>query len=221
MAAMAAQFILDHQWVEGRFHRLNYDGKPDVLAQSEDYALFIKALLDLEDGTGEWLQPAVRVQEEFDEFLWSVELGGYYNTDARSDLVLRERSFEDNATPSANGIAVSNLVRLFLLTEALSYLDRAEQTLQSFSQAMQQAPQACPSLFAALDWFQNATLIRTNASQCAQLSRQYLPTAVCRVTNDLPAGVTGLICQGLNCQEPARSDVQLQEQLHQSLVRVV
>jgi uncharacterized protein YyaL (SSP411 family) len=237
LAATAAQFILQQQWVEGRFQRLNYDGKPSVLAQSEDYALFIKALLDLEQaGSGEWgsgvgdspleglrkwdwLGEAVRVQEEFDEFLWSVELGGYYNTDARSDLVVRERSFEDNATPSANGVAVANLVRLFLLTEELGYLDRAEQTLQSFSQVMKQAPQACPSLFAALDWFRNATLIRTNTEQIAQLSQHYLPTAVWRLEPDLPEGTIGLVCQGLSCKEPARSVSQLQEQVHQSLIR--
>ncbi|HAA31957.1 MAG TPA: thioredoxin domain-containing protein, partial [Cyanobacteria bacterium UBA8553] len=47
LATGAATFILENQWVEGRFHRLNYDGQPSVLAQSEDYALFIKALLDL------------------------------------------------------------------------------------------------------------------------------------------------------------------------------
>jgi uncharacterized protein YyaL (SSP411 family) len=231
LAAVAAQFILEHQWVEGRFQRLNYDGKPSVLAQSEDYALFIKALLDLaqasvvswESGDGSrkqnWLGEAVRVQEEFDEFLWSVEFGGYYNTDARSDLVVRERSFEDNATPSANGVAVANLVRLFLLTEDLNYLDRAEQSLQSFSQVMKQAPQACPSLFTALDWFRNATLIRTSTNQIAHLSQQYLPTAVLQLEPDLPEETIGFVCQGLSCKEPARSVAHLQEQVLQSLVR--
>ncbi len=47
LATRAANFILDNQWLDGRFHRLNYEGKPAILAQSEDYALFIKALLDL------------------------------------------------------------------------------------------------------------------------------------------------------------------------------
>jgi uncharacterized protein YyaL (SSP411 family) len=53
LATGAANFILDNQWVQGRFHRLNYDGSPSVLAQSEDYALFIKALLDLHQAS--WL----------------------------------------------------------------------------------------------------------------------------------------------------------------------
>jgi len=55
LAARAANFILDNQWsekgdlifpsnqvVDGRFHRLNYEGKPAVLAQSEDYAFSLK-----------------------------------------------------------------------------------------------------------------------------------------------------------------------------------
>lgn len=45
LATRAANFILDNQWLDGCFHRLNYEGKTAVLAQSEDYALFIKALL--------------------------------------------------------------------------------------------------------------------------------------------------------------------------------
>ena len=47
LAMGATQFILDHQSVENRLHRVNYNGLPSVLAQSEDYALFIKTLLDL------------------------------------------------------------------------------------------------------------------------------------------------------------------------------
>ena len=44
LAVKAANFILDNQWTDGRFQRLNYDGQSAVTAQSEDYALFVKAL---------------------------------------------------------------------------------------------------------------------------------------------------------------------------------
>ncbi|MBW4470192.1 MAG: thioredoxin domain-containing protein [Stenomitos rutilans HA7619-LM2] len=229
-AINAANFILQHQWVDGRFHRVNYDGKPDVLAQSEDYALFIKALLDLDQASlttphsllptpYSWLDRAVAVQTEFDEFLWSIELGGYYSTDASDDLLLRERSYIDHATPSANGIAATNLVRLALLTEDLSYLDKAEQSLQAFSEVMTRSPQACPSLFTALDWFHNHILIRTTVDQLAALSTHYLPTAVLKLATDLPEGTIGLVCQGLSCREPAYSQEQLQEQVKLSQVR--
>ena len=67
-----------------------------------------------------------------------MELGGYYNTakDAYQETIVRERTYADNATPSANGVAIANLVRLALLTEDLSYLDRAFQALQAFSSVM-------------------------------------------------------------------------------------
>ncbi|MCY7320981.1 MAG: thioredoxin domain-containing protein [Phormidesmis sp. CAN_BIN36] len=232
LASQAADFILQNQWVDGRFHRVNYEGNVEVLAQSEDYALFIKALLDLHQVTRsirptapenqtDWLDHAMRVQAEFDEFLGSVEMGGYYNTakDASRDLLVRERSYIDNATPAANGVAIANLVRFALLTEDLDYLDKAEQTLQAFGSIMQQSPTACPSLFVALDWFRNCTLVRSSADQIALLETQSLPTAVFALETNLPEGVVGLVCQALSCKEPARSLEQLRSQLQQSLVR--
>ncbi|MEG5051302.1 MULTISPECIES: thioredoxin domain-containing protein [unclassified Microcoleus] len=237
LAVKAANFILDNQWTDGRFQRLNYDGHSAVTAQSEDYALFVKALLDLHQasltlGNGEeakqlpnsqfWLEKAVQVQEEFDEFLWSVELGGYYNTakDASGDLLVRERSYIDNATPAANGIAIASLVRLALLGPNLEYLDRAQQGLQAFSSIVQDAPQACPSLLSAIDWYQHSTLIRTSPDQISGLISQYYPTAVCQIEADLPEGIIGLVCECLTCKEPAKSQERLLEEILQSQTRV-
>jgi hypothetical protein len=230
LALQAVKFILNNQWVDKRFHRLNYEGKPAVLAQSEDYALFIKSLLDLHQcivteplgptNKTDWLKQAIAVQAEFDEFLWSVELGGYYNTasGAGSDLIVRERSYADNATPAANGVALANLVRLSLFTEDLTYLERAELGLQAFSSVMHSSPQACPSLFTALDWYRYCTLIRTSGTQLDELIQQYLPAAVV-ATATVPEGTVGLVCQGLSCLSPARSRNELWEQVQQSQTR--
>ncbi|MDX2239530.1 MAG: thioredoxin domain-containing protein [Leptolyngbyaceae cyanobacterium bins.302] len=229
LATNAANFILSHQWVNDRFHRVNYNHQPDVLAQSEDYALFIKALIDLDQAslvhlpihppTDSPLSQAVRIQSEFDEFLWSVELGGYYNTDRSPDLLIRERSYMDNATPAANGVAVSNLVRLALLTEDLSYLDKAEQTLKAFGVVLQESPQTSPSLFAGLDWFLHPTLVRTSAEAIASLSAQYHPTVIYKLQHDLPSGSVGLVCQGLLCKAPSPNFDHLLEQIIQSQTR--
>jgi hypothetical protein len=221
LAARAANFILENQFVDGRFQRLNYQGEPTVLAQSEDYAFFIKALLDLQASNPEhkqWLEKAIAIQDEFNEFLWSVELGGYYNTSSGSsqDLIVRERSYVDNATPSANGIAIANLVRLALLTDNLDYLDLAELGLKAFRSVMHRAPQACPSLFTALDWYRNSTLIRSTTEQINALIPKYLPTAVFTVTSDLPEASVGLVCQGLKCLAPAANVEHLLQQVQQS-----
>jgi uncharacterized protein YyaL (SSP411 family) len=257
IACRAAQFIQTHQWQDGKLHRLNYDG-PDngqvaVLAQSEDYALWIKALLDLhqaqvalglavgkaigevtqgevaqgEVAQGEasldWLELAIQAQEEFDQSLWNLELGGYNNTaqEASESLLVRERSYGDNATPAANGVAAANLVQLALLTEDLDYLDRAEQTLQAFGDVMVRSPQSCPSLFGALDWFRNHTLVKTSPDLVQQLSQGYYPTTVFKTEANLPDGSVGLVCQGLTCQEPAESTQQLLEQLTQIGSRIL
>jgi uncharacterized protein YyaL (SSP411 family) len=230
LAVNAANFILENQFVEGRFHRLNYEGQAAVMAQSEDYALFVKALLDLQQASlvfeGEekqqfWLEKAVALQGEFDEYLWSLEAGGYFNTatDASGDLLMRERSYTDNATPAANGVAIANLIRLSLATEDLQYLDRAESGLKAFSAAMKQTPQACPSLFVALDWYRNQTLVRTNGEEIKSLIARYFPAAVYKKEVNLEEGVTGLVCQGLVCKKPALSEEQLLEQLLQSQTR--
>jgi hypothetical protein len=218
LAIAATNFISNNQWVDGRFHRLNYQGKAEILAQSEDYALFVKALLDLQACSpteSKWLDSAIKVQQEFDELLWSDEQGGYYNSakDVSSDLLVKERSYIDNATPAANGVAIANLVRLALLTENQTYFDRAERALQAFSSIMQQSPQACPSLFAALDWYLNGSSVRLSEAIAKELIPRYLPTAVYRLEADLPETAIGLVCKGLTCLEPARSLEQLLEQI--------
>jgi uncharacterized protein YyaL (SSP411 family) len=229
LAIQVAQFILDHQWVEGRLQRLNYEGTPAILAQAEDYALLIKALMDIQQAclafeafqtqAQAWLERAVAVQAEFDEGLWSLETGGYFNTAGSDDLLVRERSYQDSAIPSANGVAISTLIRLALLTEDLTYLDRAEQALQCFSLVLEQFPRACPSLLQALDWYHHHTLIRTSAGRLPPLLKTYLPTAVVKLATDLPAGIIGLVCQGLTCNEPATSEAQLREQITRSQQR--
>lgn len=235
LAGRAATFILDQQQVEGRLHRLNYGGIVSTIARSEDYALFIKALLDLhqaqlwqdtqsptplvEPGAPNWLARAVALQQEFDQHLWSDDLGGYYTTDASPDLVVRERQIDDNATPSANGVAIANLVRLFLLTENMIYLNRAERSLQAFSGVMEKAPTSCPGLFSALDWLRNQTVVKANPAILQELAERYLPTVMLRLSEDLPQGAIALVCQGLNCLEPATTPDQLRSQLDASLQR--
>ncbi|NEQ39523.1 MAG: thioredoxin domain-containing protein [Okeania sp. SIO3I5] len=227
LAVNAANFIIKNQWVDGRFYRLNYDGKPAVIAQSEDYALFIKALLDLQQtsisletlsNANFWLETGIKLQNEFDEFLWSLEAAGYYNapTDVSGELILRERNYIDNATPAANGIAITNLVRLFLLTEELHYLDRAESALTAFSSIMKKSPQACPSLFVALDWYRNHTLVKTSEAEISNLITQYFPTVIYQRQTDLPENSVGLVCQGLICKKPSLSKQELLENLEES-----
>ncbi|MDJ0774189.1 MAG: thioredoxin domain-containing protein [Mastigocoleus sp. MO_167.B18] len=226
LATKAANFILENQFVDGRLHRINYAGKPDIFAQSEDYAFLIKALLDLQSCCSDrqyWLEAAISLQEEFDEFLWNMELGGYYNSTSNTggELIVRERSYADNATPSANGIAIANLVRLALLTDNLQYLNFAEQGLKAFRSVMSRAPQACPSLLNALDWYHHSTLVRTTERHINSLLVSYFPTVVFANQPELPENSIGLVCQGFKCLPAVDSWEKLLKQVQQSQLREI
>ncbi|WP_035990429.1 thioredoxin domain-containing protein [Leptolyngbya sp. KIOST-1] len=232
-AAIAADYIRQHQWVGSHLHRLGYDGVPQVAAQAEDYALLIKAFLDLHqaelaiahDPTAQapdaiaslpkvdWLSLAISNQQEFDHRLWSDDQGGYLSTTADADLLIQERPHQDSATPAANGVAVANLVRLSLLTDDLAYLDRAEHTLQAFGSVIQQIPRACPSLFDGLNWFLNGTVVKATAATIHELAAEYWPTTVFSVAHDLPPRAVGMVCRGTKCLSVAESVDKLREQL--------
>jgi len=84
---------------------------------------------------------------------------------------------------------------------------------------MNSTPQGCPSLFTALDWYRNSTLIRTTTEQLHSLMSQYLPSVVFAVASKLPEDSVGLVCQGLKCLPAASSLEQMLQQVRQSQVR--
>lgn len=229
LALRAAQFILSQQRhpQTGSLLRLNYDGTAQVPAQSEDYALLIKALLDLHQAclprTGDpssqyWLEAAIRLQQEMDTRLWDEARGGYFVSDAQStpELLVREKEFQDNATPAANGVAVANLVRLAAITGDLDYLERAEQALKTFAHIMSTRPRVCPSLFVGLDWYNNWVKATLEAEHIAALQQRSWPTTVFALptaAEPLPAGAVGLVCWGSKCLAPAASLEQIQSQI--------
>jgi uncharacterized protein YyaL (SSP411 family) len=222
-AATAATYIHRHQWVNDRLHRLGYDGIPQVQAQSEDYALLIKAFIDLHQASlaladsstePDWLTLAIATQQEFDQQLWSDEHSGYLSAAAGEELLVQERPYQDNATPAANGVAVANLVRLALLTDDLAYLDRADRTLQAFGTVIEQLPRACPSLLSGLNWWLHGTVVKATAAAIADLATDYWPTTVFTLSPDLPPGSVGMVCRGTKCLAVANSVDKLRQQLN-------
>ena len=198
-----------------------------AVAQWIEYALLIKAILDLHQAVPEeadfYLQQAIAIQAEFDRDFWDALSGGYFNTTSESSqhLLLRERNYQDNATPSPNGVAIANLVRLASVTEKLEYLDRAELALKRFGHVISNSPVACPSLLVAFDLFRNHTLVRTNPDHYAYLNRQYLPVVMLRVDKNLPnPEAIAMVCQGFACLEPAMSIEMCDRQLLRSTTRV-
>ncbi|NJN73463.1 MAG: thioredoxin domain-containing protein [Limnothrix sp. RL_2_0] len=222
LAVNCTTFILETQWQNGKLFRLNFDGEPDGAAQSEDYAFLIKALLDLQTNSPDemhWVETAIALQSAFDKQFWSTESKGYFNNSSSTELLIQERSYQDNATPSANGVAVTNLLRLFLLTEDTTYLDKAEQTLQAFTSVLEKSPQQAPSLVTALDWYLHGTVVKSNGDRLKTFTQTYLNTVALKPFTELPAESVALVCQGLECLAPSRTEAELQTQIQTSISR--
>ncbi len=217
-AVNCVDFIINNQWENNRFYRLNYDGEISILAQAEDYTLLIKSLLDLHHNNptnNRWLEMAIAIQSEFHNYFWCIESGGYYNnsSDNNNDLLIKERSYIDNAIYSTNGIAITNLMRLFLLTDDQEYLHYAEEGLKTFSVVMDKSPVSCPTLFVALDWYLNGKVVKSNTNLIQDLIPLYLPTTVLKIVDNLPNEIVAIVCQGLSCLEGVKTKEELLNQL--------
>jgi uncharacterized protein YyaL (SSP411 family) len=154
-AERAFDFVSRRMSFDGRLFHAYRAGEAKAPATANDYANMIKAALALATATGkrDYVERARAWAEVLDNHYWSDELGGYYITaDDTGDLIVRPFSGQDEATPNANGVMVSNLVALNLWTGEESYRDRAETILRSFAGAMsEQVLGHCGLLAATLD----------------------------------------------------------------------
>jgi uncharacterized protein YyaL (SSP411 family) len=174
-AARAAEFIRSELYdPESRtLYRSWRNGRSDIPGFAEDYAFLIQGLLDLYEAGFDvrWLQWAGELQARMDELFWDVEAGGYFNSRADDPTVIvRLKEDYDGAEPAPSSVAAMNLVRLEWMigngapptpaakarggvaaSPAVSYRDRALQTIGSLRSRWSRMPQALPELLCALE----------------------------------------------------------------------
>ncbi len=118
---------LFHSWRAGKRSK---DGFAD------DYAQMIRAAMVLCETTGEkrYLDRARGWIRQLNEHFWDAKNGGYFTTSDEADpLIVRPRMVFDRVTPSANGVMVAMLAKLFIVTADASYRDQVNALLQAFS----------------------------------------------------------------------------------------
>jgi len=153
-AARAADFLLEHLWVEGRLLRVHQDGRSGGPSFLEDHAFLIAGLLDLyeADADPRWLESARAIQAALDAHYWDPEGGAYYRTaDDGERLLGREKPAHDGALPSGNSVQALNLLRLAELTADDDYSVRAEMLLSAFASALHRNPSGIAELLLAVD----------------------------------------------------------------------
>ncbi len=167
-AAHAARFVLEAMRTsQGTLLHAWRDGHGEVPAFLADYAYFVRALLALErarlaekaepaepaemtqtnetaEGVaagGSWLEAAVRLTEEQIDRLGD-PAGGFFAAAEAPDVLTRSKDFLDGAAPSANAVAVLNLLELTELTGESRWQDEAERALRSFAPLLERLAEA-------------------------------------------------------------------------------
>ncbi len=139
----------------GRLTRSYRQGASATAGFADDYAFLIRGLFDLyeADFQPDHLRWAEALQKTQDTLFWDTEGGGYFDTAGTDpNLLLRSKTDDDGAEPSASSVAALNLVRLGQALENDSYIKRAAGVLHAFDATLRRAPLALPAMLAALDF---------------------------------------------------------------------
>ncbi|MBT3269117.1 thioredoxin domain-containing protein [Candidatus Poribacteria bacterium] len=154
-ASRAADFVLTSMDTEGRLLRAYRHAEAKIEGFLEDYAYFIRGLLDLRQASqeGRWATEAARLARVMISLFWDEDDGAFYTTGDRHErLIARLKDSHDGATPSANAVAVAVLHRLSALTGDADFADHAERTLAAFSGQIAAHPSAFTEMLVGVEW---------------------------------------------------------------------
>jgi uncharacterized protein YyaL (SSP411 family) len=239
-AVDAAHFILREMKKDGRLMRVFNKGKSRVMAYSEDYAFLIQALLDLYEATFEmgWLKEAEDINRRMIDQFWDERNGGFFFTGTENEsLIARSKNPYDNAIPSANSIAVFNLIRLGYLTGEETLKQKAEQILHLYHSFLDQHPSGFAQMLSGLSFFldpQEVGIIGSKndpktKSMLKEIYLAYLPNKILslRDPQDPVEGnwfpflkekenqevPTTFVCKGFTCLPPVKNAKELKKML--------
>jgi uncharacterized protein len=158
MAAKAADFILTKmRTADGKLLRTWSRGRePKLNAYLEDYAYLLEGLMALYETTFEprWIGQALELAVVMIDQFWDEEGKGFYYTGRDHErLIARTKDPHDNATPAANAVATTALLRLVRLSGRNDLMDRAEETLRLYQGLLKSHPQAAGQMLIALDFY--------------------------------------------------------------------
>jgi uncharacterized protein len=154
-ASRLAEFLLGPLSAPaGRLHRTWRAGQAKGTGYLDDYADVAHGLLELHVATGElrWLEEARRLALLAVELFGDDELGGFFLTPVDGErLVARQKSFDDNPTPSGNSMLAHVLLRLARLYGDDELERRAVSVLRLVAGLVTRAPSAFGWALCAFD----------------------------------------------------------------------
>ena len=132
---------------DGRIIARYRDDEARFIGYDEDYAFTIWGLIELYFSCLDrsHLDFALDLNKTFIEQFYDEKGGGFFQTDIDSEkLIYRPKIIYDGPTPSANSVAVYNLIRLSRLTVDETLMDMAKRSIESYMKELKPMPAAYP-----------------------------------------------------------------------------
>lgn len=234
IARSNADFLLSQLSENGRLLRTWKDGEAKLNGYVEDYANLADGLLELFQATGElrYLDAARSLADAMIEHFWDDDEGGlFFTSDDHEELIVRNKDFYDNATPSGNSVAADVFLKLERLTGEGKYERYAVSILRLAAGKAARHPQAFGRALSAMEFFiaGSSEIILTGPAGNElenMVDTAYLPNAVIAKLRDgngaqrLPIfeGREGgdakvYVCKEMVCERPISSAGELAELL--------
>ena len=134
-AAKAVNFLLSEVRNDGRLLASYGKGQARLTAYSTDYAFLIQGLIALYEWNGDaaFIDEAEALTDTLIEYYWDPENGGFFFTASdHEQLLVRTKTVQDGATPSANSTMAIELQKLAIILGRDDYKQHAEQILKLF-----------------------------------------------------------------------------------------
>ncbi len=155
-AVNAVGFILEKlQRTDGRLIHRYREGEATVDGNLDDYAFLVWGLIELYETTfdTEYLEAALRLQDDMLEHFWDRESGGFFfKSDDSEKLLIRHKEFRDGAIPSGNSVTFLNLIRLSRMTGKTHYEEKAVTLARAVSSHEEGTPSHNTMFLVALDF---------------------------------------------------------------------
>lgn len=237
IAIRNADFLLAELQQDGRLLRTWKDGRAKLNAYIEDYANLADGLIELFEASGEtrYLHEARRLADLMITEFWDEENGGFYFTSAdHEELIVRNKDFYDNATPSGNSVAADVLLRLARFFGDERYERFGSSVLRIISGQIKRYPQGFGRALSTIEFLlsppQEIAVIGPRGSDLEiEIRGRYLPTTVMAfaggASDDMPllrdrSTVGGnpavYICENFVCSRPITDVTELRSELDRS-----
>jgi len=154
-ARRCAEFLLDAMRDDGRLLHRYRDGEAAIKATDDDYAFLAMGLFDLYEATHEprYLSESARLTSEMLSLFWDELDGGFFFTPDDGELLLtRRKEIYDGAVPSANSVALLNLLRLGSAAARPELTERADALGRAFAGTITRYPSGHTMFLSALDY---------------------------------------------------------------------